>query len=134
MPGEMMSDVDRPKLTELLADIGSDLHKMVEQQIQMARAEMAAEVSKAKQMVVLAVIAGTLTFFSLAFGLLTLAQAIHVWAPDLPWWAVYGIVALITAVIGLVFLAIARHRASTIHVTPDRTLETFKESITWTRS
>lgn len=134
MPGDLTLDTDKPKLTELLTEIGSDLQTMVEKQIQMARAEMASEVSKAKQILVLAVVGSVLAMFAFAFGLLTFAHALREWAPQLPLWSVYGIVTLVTTACGVIVLLVVRHRASTLRVTPDRTLETLKESISWTRS
>lgn len=127
-------DPDRPKITTLLADIAADAHKMVEQQIAMAKAEMTAEYAKAKQVIVLAVVGSALAIETFVLVCLALAHAIHAFAPDTPWWAIYGFMALLTAAAGTALFAYVRRRAASINVTPERTLETVKESMSWTQS
>jgi hypothetical protein len=58
------------------------------------------------------------------------------WISDqnLPLWACYGIVGGFLTIVGVVLLYAARSKASTIHLVPERTVETIRENVQWIKN
>ncbi|HZO94680.1 MAG TPA: phage holin family protein [Candidatus Baltobacteraceae bacterium] len=124
------TEAHRP-LHELVSDLGTEISTLVRQELQLARAEIAAAVKPAAAS---AGLLGTGAIFGLgAFGAATafvialIGQWIPVWAAALFVAVVYGIVALVAA----------QSAKKTIqHTAPplEQTAQTLKEDIEWAKT
>lgn len=116
---------------DLVSGIASDLSTLMRQELDLAKAEIRQEASKAGKaagMLGGAGLAGWMVALFLSFTLLYLLDS----AIDAGWAAL--IVALIWAVIGAVLFVIGRNRLKSVDPTPHRTVETVKEDVQWLKS
>jgi Putative Actinobacterial Holin-X, holin superfamily III len=116
---------------ELVSGIAQDLSTLMRQELDLAKAEIRQEASKAGKAAGAlggAGIAGWMVALFLSFTLLYLLDS----AIDAGWAAL--IVALIWAVIGAVLFVIGRNRLKSVDPTPHRTVETVKEDVQWLKS
>jgi Putative Actinobacterial Holin-X, holin superfamily III len=116
---------------ELVSGIAQDLSTLMRQELDLAKAEIRQEASKAGKAAGAlggAGIAGWMVALFLSFTLLYLLDS----AIDAGWAAL--IVALIWAVIGAVLFVIGRNRLKSVDPTPHRTVETVKEDVEWLKS
>jgi Putative Actinobacterial Holin-X, holin superfamily III len=116
---------------DLVSGIASDLSTLMRQELDLAKAEVRAEASKAGKaagMLGGAGLAGWMVALFLSFTLIWLLDS----AIDAGWAAL--IVALIWAVIGAVLFVIGRNRLKSVDPTPHRTVETVKEDVQWLKT
>ncbi|MUL43729.1 phage holin family protein [Streptomonospora sp. PA3] len=123
-------DEDERPLSELLNEVVGDLQTLFHQELQLAKAEMREEATRAGKAAGLFGGAGfagymTLVLLSLAavFGL---AQLIG------PAWSAL-VVAAVWAVIGAVLYMRGRSEMRRVSMTPERTVETLKEDAQWAK-
>ena len=118
------SDVGSASVGELITDVSRDLSTLMRQELELAKAEVKAEVSKtgkAAGMLGGAGFAGYMVLLFLSFALWWgLANVM-----DQGWAAL--IVAVIWAAIGAVLYATGRSTLRTVHPKPERTLDTVKQ-------
>jgi hypothetical protein len=108
----------------LIGDISDDLSKLFRQEVELAKAEVRQEATKAGKaagMLGAAGFAGYLTVLLLSFALVFALGNVM----DLGWAAL--IVAVIWAVVGGVLYAAGRKRLRTVSPVPRQTVETIKE-------
>lgn len=114
-----------------LADISKDVRVLAQQELQLAKAEMAQQVKISSRALALGVIAGVFGFFTLAFLSLAVMFALDL---VLPLWAaalaITGILAILTISAG----SIAYQQFRQIRLIPQRTLKSVKEDVEWARS
>jgi uncharacterized membrane protein YqjE len=114
-----------------VADIASDLQKLIQQEIQLAKTEMAEQMRLSTRAITWGAIAGVMGFFMLAFVCVTvmfaLAEALPLWVSAL---ITTGILAVLAAVAGI----IAYQRFKQVSFMPQRTMESVKEDVEWARS
>lgn len=116
---------------DLVSGIASDLSTLMRQELDLAKAEVRQEVSKAGKaagMLGGAGFAGWFVALFLSFTLLYLLDS----AIDAGWAAL--IVALIWAVIAAVLFVVGRNRLKSVDPTPHRTVETVKEDVQWLKN
>ena len=116
---------------ELVSGIAHDLTTLMRQEVDLAKAEIRQEASKAGKAAGLlggAGIAGWMVALFISFTLLYLLDS----AIDAGWAAL--VVALIWAVIGAVLLVVGRNRLKSVDPAPRRTVETVKEDVQWLKS
>ncbi|GGQ12459.1 phage holin family protein [Streptosporangium pseudovulgare] len=130
-PGSSVYEPAEPSLGQLVGEVGEDLSKLFRQEVELAKAEIRQEASKAGKaagMLSGAGVAGLVValFVSLAvmFGLGA--------AMPLGWAAL--IVAVVWAVIGGVLYTNGRKRMSEVSPKPEQTVETLKEDARWARN
>jgi Putative Actinobacterial Holin-X, holin superfamily III len=132
-----MSDAISPppssdqSLGELVSGIASDLSTLMRQELDLAKAEVRQEASKAGKAAGMfggAGLAGWMVALFLSFTLLYLLDS----AIDAGWAAL--IVAVIWAVIGAVLFVLGRNRLKSVDPTPHRTVETVKEDVQWLKT
>jgi len=120
-----------PSVGELVSGIAENLSTLMRQELDLAKAEIRQEASKAGKaagMLGGAGLAGWMVALFLSFALLYLLDA----AIDAGWAAL--IVAAIWAVIGAVLFVVGRHRLKSVDPTPRRTVETVKEDVQWLKN
>jgi MFS family permease len=117
-------------LSALLSGIVGDAQELVRKEIALARQEIREEISAAKNAGTALAIAGAVLAIGGIFLLITLALGLADLF-DWPSWAGFGLVGLVSAIVGAVLLASARQRLQEVHPLPERTVETMKENIEW---
>jgi hypothetical protein len=123
--------VAETSIGELIGDISNDLSQLFRQEVELAKAEIKQEASKAGKAAGMLGGAGfagylavVLLSFALVFGLANVMDA---------GWAAL-IVAVIWAVIGAVLYATGRKRLKTVDPVPRRTVDTIKEDAQWLKN
>jgi len=123
--------VAETSIGELIGDISNDLSQLFRQEIELAKAEIKQEATKAGKAAGMLGGAGfagylavVLLSFALVFGLANVMDA---------GWAAL-IVAVIWAVIGAVLYATGRKRLKTVDPVPRRTVDTLKEDAQWLKN
>jgi len=120
-----------PSLSSLVGGIINDFQSLMKQEVTLARREIAEEMQKAKQA---AISIGIGIGIAWTGGLLLILMLVFLlsWAvPAIPLWAAFGIVGGILVLIGVALLALAKKKAESIHMVPERTAETMKENLQW---
>jgi MFS family permease len=117
-------------LSALLSGIVGDAQELVRKEIALARQEIREEISAAKNAGTALAIAGAVLAIGGIFLLITLALGLADLF-DWPSWAGFGLVGLVSAIVGAVLLSSARQRLQEVHPLPERTVETMKENIEW---
>ncbi|MFD3869278.1 phage holin family protein [Streptomyces sp. NPDC058623] len=117
-------------LGDLIGEIGQDLSQLVRDEIELAKAEIKQESTKAGKAVGLLGGAGYAGHVVLLFASLTLVFALaNVMDPA---WAAL-IVTVLWAVVGGVLYVLGRKHLRTVNLKPERTVETLKEDARWAR-
>jgi hypothetical protein len=124
-------EVSETSVGELIGNISNDLSQLFRQEVELAKAELKVEASKAGKaggMLGAAAFAGYLAVVLLSFALVfALANVM-----DAGWAAL--IVAIIWGIIGAVLYASGRQKLKTVDPTPRRTVDTLKEDAQWLKN
>ncbi|MER5311380.1 phage holin family protein [Streptomyces sp. NPDC002773] len=121
---------DDRSIGDLIGAIGSDLSQLVRDEIELAKAEIKQESTKAGKAVGMLGGAGYAGHLVLLLGSLTVVFALaNVMDPA---WAAL-IVTAVWAVVGAVLYVTGRKRLRTVHLKPEQTVETVKEDARWAR-
>jgi hypothetical protein len=127
--GPPPTDDDRTSLGDLVGELANDLSRLMRQELELAKAEIREEASKAGKaagMLGAAGFAGYMTVvllsFALAFGL--------AYAVGLAWATL--IVAVLWGIAGAVLYSAGRSKLKTVSK-PERTIDTLKEDAEWAR-
>ncbi|MGW7102371.1 phage holin family protein [Streptomyces sp. NPDC054838] len=119
-----------PSLGTLIGEIGQDLSRLVRDEIELAKAEIKQESTKAGKAVGMLGGAGYAGHVVLLFGSLTVVFALaNVMDPA---WAALIVTALWAAVGGVLY-AMGRKRLRAVNLKPEQTVETLKEDAQWAR-
>jgi hypothetical protein len=125
------ADPSDTSIGQLIGEISDDLSKLFRQEVELAKAEVRQEASKAGKaagMLGAAGFAGYLTVLLLSFALVyALANVM-----DAGWAAL--IVAVIWAAVGAVLYAAGRKKLRTVSPVPRQTVETIKEDAQWLKN
>ena len=136
MGGDFDPDTERPDVEgrsvgELIGEVTSDLSKLMRQELELAKAEMKVEASKAGKgagFLAGAGVAGNLLLVFLSVALMwALAEIMH-----LGWAAL--IVALLWGIVAGVLASSGRKKLREVNPKPERTVETLKEDVQWAKT
>lgn len=130
-PGTSSNDQDARSIGDIVGDIATDLSAMVRSELELAKTEAKAEMSKAGKgagMLGGAAVAGyfALLFLSL-FVMYLLAEAMDVQWAALIVFGVWAVVAAALAVVG-------RNQLKTVNPALDTTQRTLKEDVRWAKN
>jgi len=124
-------DVEETSVGELIGNISNDLSQLFRQEVELAKAELKQEASKAGKAAGMLGGAGfagylavVLLSFALVFGLANVMDA---------GWAAL-IVAVIWGIIGAALFASGRKKLKTVDPVPHRTVDTIKEDAQWLKN
>ncbi|AZM57078.1 hypothetical protein DMA15_34705 [Streptomyces sp. WAC 01529] len=121
---------DDPSIGDLLSEISTDLSQLVRDEIELAKAEIKQESTKAGKAVGMLGGAGYAGHLALLLGSLTVIFALsHV--VDIAWAAL--IVTAVWTVVAAVLYKTGRKRLRTVNLKPEQTVETLKEDAQWAR-
>ena len=121
--GDRAEEVSDTSIGELIGNISDDLSTLFRQEVELAKAEVKAEASKAGKaagMLGAAGFAGYLTVVLLSFALVFALGNVM----DLGWAAL--IVAVLWGIVGAVLYSSGRKKLREVHPTPERTVDTLK--------
>jgi len=124
-------EVQETSVGELIGNISNDLSTLFRQEVELAKAELKQEATKAGKaagMLGAAAFAGYLVVVLLSFALVAALSNVMDWG-----WAAL-IVAVIWAVVGAVLFVNGRKKLKTVDPTPRRTVETIKEDAQWLKN
>jgi hypothetical protein len=124
-------EVSETSVGELIGNISNDLSQLFRQEVELAKAELKQEASKAGKaggMLGGAAFAGYLAVVLLSFALVFALGNVM----DLGWAAL--IVAVLWGVVGAVLFANGRKKLKTVDPMPRRTVDTLKEDAQWLKN
>jgi len=116
---------------EIISEITQDLSRLLRQEVELAKAEVKQEATKAGKgvgMLAGAGLAGFMVIILLSFALVYALDAIM---PQ-GWAAV--IVAVLWAILGAVLYSVGRKQLKSVNPVPQQTAETMKENAEWLRN
>ncbi|WP_234381641.1 MULTISPECIES: phage holin family protein [unclassified Streptomyces] len=121
---------DEPSVGDLLSEISADVSRLVRDEIELAKAEIKQESTKAGKAVGMLGGAGYAGHVVVLMGSLTAIFALaH--AVDIAWAAL--IVTAVWAVVAAVLYTTGRKRLRGVNLKPERTVESLKEDARWAR-
>jgi hypothetical protein len=130
-PADQSDEVAETSIGELIGNISNDLSRLFRQEVELAKAELKEEASKAGKaagMLGGAGFAGYLVIVLLSFALVfALSNVMD------PGWAAL-IVAVIWAIIAAVLYANGRKKLKNVDPVPRRTVDTIKEDAQWLKN
>lgn len=130
-PVSVQPSAGEPTVGELVAEISKDVSRLVQEEIQLAKAEMKEEATKAGKASGMLAGAGYAGHFVLLLGSLTVVFAL---ANVMDWaWAAL-IVTAVWAVVGAVLFVRGRKQMRNVNLKPEQTVETLKEDARWVRN
>lgn len=121
------SNRDRP-FSQILQEIFTHLTEIIRSEIQLARAEVRADIAQVTRASVLVGVGAVFGLFALGFALLTVMYALETRVT--PWLSAF-IVAAGVGVIATIFLYVGRARMQQVELKPDNTIRSLQENITW---
>ena len=126
----MFTVVER-SIASLLKDIVGNLQQIVRAEVRLAKAEVTAELGKARRAMVLIAIGGLFAVMTLGFLLLgavyALAQVVQPWAAAI-------LVAGGAAIVGGVSATVGASRLKLVSLPPPRTVSSVQENIQWAKA
>jgi len=125
-------DVSQRSVGELVGEVAQDLTKLVNQELELAKIEVRAEVKKTGKAAAAFGAAGAAGYFALLFASLTLMFALATLFDSFTWAALA--VTVLWAIVGAVLFARAKKTAQTIDPTPHVTVQTLKEDAQWAKT
>ena len=130
-PENRTDEVENTSIGELLGNISGDLSQLFRQEVELAKAELKAEASKAGKAAGFLGVAGfagylavVLLSFALVFGLANVMDA---------GWAAL-IVAVLWAIVGAILFVSGRSKLKSVDPVPHRTVDTLKEDAQWLKN
>lgn len=129
---EARPDVSNRSVGELISEVTSDLATLLNQELELAKAELRVEAGKAGKTAGAFGGAAVAGYFALLFASWTLLFALHALFDSYTWAAL--VVTLLYAVIGAVLFSRARKTAKTINPKPEVTVQTLKEDAQWAKT
>jgi flagellar motor component MotA len=118
-------------LGTLVGEVTKDLSTLMRQEVELAKAELREEASKAGKAAGMLGGAGVAGLLLAVFASLALMFALGAVIP-LGWAAL--VVAALWGIVGAVLYSTGRNRLQAINPTPERTVQTLKEDVQWAKT
>jgi MFS family permease len=128
--GHHGTDLSDVSVGELMGEIAADLSSLMRQEVELAKAEVKAEVTKAGKAAGMLGGAGFAGYMVLLLGSLTIAFAL---GDRIGWGWGALIVTAIWAVVGAILAVTGRKQLQNINPKPELTTESIKEDVQWAR-
>jgi hypothetical protein len=130
-PQDSSEQVEQTSIGELIGNISDDLSQLFRQEVELAKAELKQEATKAGKAAGMLGGAGFAGY--LAVVLLSFAAVFALDAVMPAGWAAL-IVAVVWAIIGAALYVVGKNRLKTVDPMPRRTVETIKEDAQWLKN
>ena len=128
--GKFGTDLSGASLGELLGEVAADLSALMRQELELAKAETKAEVTKAAKGAGMFGAAGFAGYMVLVLGSFAIAYAIGD-RIGFGWGTL--IVTLAWAVVGAVLALLGRRQLASVNPKPELTAQTLQEDVRWAR-
>ena len=125
-------DVTQRSVGELIGEVTSDLSKLLNQELALAKLEMTNEAKKAGKTAGAFGGAGAAGYFAVLFASLTLMFALAAWFDSFTWAAL--VVTVLWAIVGAVLFMKAKKTAAQLNPKPEMTVQTLKEDAQWAKT
>ena len=125
-------DVTQRSVGELIGEVTSDLSKLLNQELALAKLEMTNEAKKAGKTAGAFGGAGAAGYFAVLFASLTLMFALAALFDSHTWAAL--VVTVLWAIVGAVLFMKAKKTAAQINPKPEMTVQTLKEDAQWAKT
>jgi cation transport ATPase len=116
---------------KLIQEAFHDLEKLATQHIKLFQSEMKQDMNKATQGIISLIVGLNTCFVGGVMLAITLALGLEAAFPQLPWWATFGIVALVVLGGGVAFLLAAWQRFNAATPIAEKTQEVLQEDAKW---
>ena len=126
-----MFDVVERSISSLLKDIVGNLQQIIRAEVRLAKVEVAGEMTKARQAIVLLALGGLFAAMALAFLLL---GAVYLLAQVVQPWAAAVLVAFGAGAIGGALVAFGARQLKRVSLPPARTVTSVQENIQWAKA
>ena len=126
-----MAGENSRSIADVLQDILANIQSIIRAEVRLAKTEVTEEVTKAGAAAGMLAGGAVTALFACELLLLTILFAL---ARVVPLWAAALMLFLVTAVVSAVLLAAGKKRFSTVHATPEKTIESVKENVEWVKS
>ena len=126
-----MFDVVERSISSLLKDIVGNLQQIIRAEVRLAKVEVAGEMTKARQAIVLMALGGLFAAMALAFLLL---GAVYLLAHVVQPWAAAVLVALGAGAIGGALVVVGARQLKRVSLPPARTVTSVQENIQWAKA
>lgn len=127
---EVVDLTESPPLGELVAQATADLTTLMRKEVELAKAELTADLDQAKRGGVLFGTAGALAYLTLL--MLSFAAAWGLAAVIPAGWA-FAIVGVVYGIAALIAYQRAKREMANFSPTPEQTIETLKEDVQWAK-
>jgi len=127
----MQTQTDDRSLSQLLAEMTSELSTLMRKEVELAKAETKQEVGKAGKAA--GMFGGTAVAGFMALLLISFAAAWGLAEIIEPGWA-FLVVGLIYAVVAAVLLSQGKKKMQQVNPVPENTVETLKEDVEWAKA
>lgn len=119
---------DPRSTTDILKHLVGEIQNLFRSELELAKHEVAAGITARVEALVFAVVGAIFGLFALGFAGVTAAVAL---TNVLPAWAAWLIVFGVYLLIAIVALLVAKNRATSTPMTPERTKRSIEETKTW---
>ena len=128
--GQQRRQDGRATLGSLALDILEDVRRLIVQEVNLAKHEILAEVTKVQRAILSMALGVGLLVLG---GLLLIIMLVHLLQAltNLPLWACYAIVGGVLAGTGWFAVMNGKTQAKTVDFVPNQTIETIKETVRW---
>ena len=116
---------------EVLQDIVGNIEEIIRSEFRLAKAEIKQEASQAAPPLKMIVVGTAIGFYALGFLIFTLVMGL---ATVVATWLAALIVGAVLGLIALVLITTASKHLKQVNKVPERTLETLKENVQWTKN
>lgn len=120
---------DETSLSSLLGGIVTDLQDLLEDHLHLMKLEIEEDFQKSKDAMVPMAIGDSLLVAALILFMAMMIGWLNWLMPSIPWFGWAGIVALVTAALGGLFLLVSRRKWRMVNPIPEKTLRTVKKTI-----
>jgi len=125
-------DASKSSVGELVGEVLSDLSTLMRKELELAKAEVRQEATKAGKGVGMLGAAGVAGWFTLMFLSLTLVWGLN--ALDVPLWVSALIVTALWAIGAGVLALQGRNKLKQVNPKPEQTVESLKEDVQWAKA
>jgi uncharacterized membrane protein len=126
-----MAGGNNRSIADVLQDILVNVQTIIRSEVRLAKTEVTEDVSKAGR-------AAGIMGGGLVGGLFTvwllLLTSLFALSTVMPFWAAALVLLVIMAVVTAILLTAGKKRFKTVHLVPEKTIETMRENVEWVKS
>jgi uncharacterized membrane protein YqjE len=134
MENNRITNTAEQDVGELIKGAMHDLETLATQHIKLFKSELKEETQKITQGAISLAIGGAVLLIGGVILGITLALLLLAIFPNLPWWAAFGIVAVLICGLGALALFLGKKRIDSATPIADETQEALKEDVEWLKN